>query len=105
MYVTLEEAKSFLDVQIADDDAVISLCVGAAEQTVANFLNAPLADFATKEDSSDVDSPTLPDAIKLGILMYTADAYEHRTVMSEQTLQENPLVTRVLHFYRRCLGV
>lgn len=105
MYVTLAEAKAFLDVQVSDDDALINMCVGMAEATVAHFLNAPLSDFATRENSGDLDIGELPDNIKFGILMYTADAYEHRTVMSEQTLQENPMATRVLHFERRCLGV
>lgn len=105
MYVTLEEAKDFLDIHVSDHDAKITMMVGAAEETVAKLLNAPLADFATHENSNDLDAPVLPDAIKLGILMYMADAFEHRTVMSETSLQENEMANRVLHFYRQHLGV
>lgn len=106
MYVTLEEAKAYLIVEVDDDDAVIATCVSAAEETVAKFLNAPLSSFASKENSNDLDSSTLPDPIKMGILMYTSDFYENRGVMvTGAIVSENEMATRVLHFWRRCLGV
>lgn len=106
MYVTLEEAKKYLRVEVDDDDALIVALIGAAEETVEKFLNAPLADFATKENSTDLDVSTLPDAIKLGIMMYANDFYENREVMVVGTsVAENEMATRVLHFWRRCLGV
>lgn len=106
MYVTLEEAKKFLRVEVDDDDALIAMLVGSAEETVAKFLGEPLACFADRENSTDLDAPVLPDVIKLGILMYTNDFYENREVMVVGTnVAENEMVTRVLHFHRRHLGV
>lgn len=45
MYVTLEEAKKHLVVEHDEDDAYIESLIAVAEDTVANFVNQPLADL------------------------------------------------------------
>lgn len=107
--VTLEEAKSFLNVYYAEKDAEIQLMIDAAERHVLNWLNRDDWTDLLETLDSPVDSPLgeglFPD-VKLGVLMYVADFWQNREVtITGTTVAENPRASAVLHLYRKQLGV
>lgn len=63
--ITLAEAKGFLRVVDATEDALVGLLLDAAEARVAAATGLTL-------------SPAGPAPLRLAVLMLTAHAYEHR---------------------------
>lgn len=111
MYVTLERAKSFLNVYYSEKDAEIELMIDAAERHVAEFLNRPLTDpeLTTEGDSPPPDSPgaieLLPN-IQMGILYYVADFWANREInVIGASVAKNDMAERILYPYRIDLGV
>lgn len=111
MYVTLIEAKDFLNVYFSEKDAQIQLMIDAAERHVAEFLNRPLTDpeLTTAGDSPPPDSPgaveLLPN-VKMGILYYVGDFWQNREITVTGTIvAKNDMAERILYPYRIELGV
>lgn len=65
--VTLEEAKAYLRVEYANDDALIAVLISAASDAVR--------DVATDWDGEG----DVPDRIKLAVLARVAVTYDERT--------------------------
>lgn len=107
--VTLEEAKSFINVYYTEKDVEIQLLIDAAETHVLNWLNRDDWDGLMDAADSPVDSPAseiLNPAIKLGVLIYVADFWQNREIsLTGTTIANNPMAERVLHLYRQQLGV
>ncbi|MBC7667738.1 head-tail connector protein [Caulobacter sp. DWR2-3-1b2] len=74
---TLAEAKGFLRVADATEDALVTLLIDAAEARVAAATGLVLA-------------PASPAPLRLAILTLVSHAYEHRAQSSE-TSAEPPL--------------
>jgi uncharacterized phage protein (predicted DNA packaging) len=81
--VTLEEAKAHLRVDTADDDALITMLIGAATDTVENWLSRPLMDGE-------------PDAIKVAIVQMVAHWYINTEAVSGETMTQLPLAYQEL---------
>lgn len=69
-YLTLEQCKKHLVVEHNEDDALIELYAGSAENSVANYLECSLSEL-------EVDG-VLPDAITSAMLMLLASHYNYR---------------------------
>lgn len=100
MIVSLEEAKQHVRADPdGDDDALIELYIGAAEDQIRNYLNSeiPGLEFSPTE---------VPAAIKAGALLIIGDLYENREAkIVGTTAIENSAVVNLLHPYRVDLGV
>lgn len=109
-YIQLLEAKGFLNVYFTEKDTEIQLMIDAAEAHVVEWLNRPLSELLVEgSDSPPPDSPGVaelkPD-VKLGILMYVNDFWQNREITVTGTIvANNPTADRILHLYRKRLGV
>lgn len=77
--VTLDEAKSYLRVDTADEDAVTGALLSAAERMCADV--ARLSDEKWRAVNSDEESEDLApvrETIKVAILYATGYLFEHR---------------------------
>lgn len=63
--LTLAEARAFLRVPDASEDAVLTILIDAAEARIASAASVTL-------------SPTSPAPLRLSVLTLVAHAYEHR---------------------------
>ncbi len=63
--LTLAEARAFLRVTDASEDAVLTILIDAAEARIASAASVTL-------------SPTSPAPLRLSVLTLVAHAYEHR---------------------------
>ena len=63
--LTLAEARAFLRVPDASEDAVLTILIDAAEARIASAASVTL-------------SPTSPAPLRLAVLTLVAHAYEHR---------------------------
>jgi len=88
MVVTLEEAKAQLRVDTADDDALITLLIGAAADMVGNWLSRDLTDSE-------------PDAIKAAVTMLVAHWYINTEAAMDRSITQLHLgVQEMLAPYR-----
>ena len=89
--VTITEAKLHLRVDQTAEDALLAIYISAAEDYITQYLN----------------QPSIPQtaAIKAAALLIIGDLYENREAGSEKDIKQNPAVDRLLHQYRRGIGV
>ena len=92
MILTLLEAKAHLYVTHDSDDLLITDCIEAAGDYVAQYIGQALPD-------------PLPASIKQAAKLLVGDYYENREAASEKALAKNPAAENILHFYRVGLGV
>jgi hypothetical protein len=69
-YVTLEQAKDHLRVDITDDDFYITDLISVAEAAVENEIGTTLL--------SNLESGVLPKPLYQAILLMVGNLYEHR---------------------------
>lgn len=103
---TLEAAKTHLRVDGSDEDALISLYLGAAELAASNFMNRAIyADAAAQGD--DMGGIVINDAISAAMLLLTGHLYAHREdVVVGVSVTDMPSGSRMLmQPYRIGLGV
>jgi hypothetical protein len=77
--ISLEEAKGYLRVDAADEDAMISTLLSAAERLCVDV--ARFTDDIWEEVNSNSDNPSLVfirESMKVAILYTLAYLYEHR---------------------------
>lgn len=77
--ISLDEAKEYLRVDAADEDAMISTLLSAAERLCVDV--ARFTDDIWEEVNSDSDNPSLVfirESMKVAILYTLAYLYEHR---------------------------
>lgn len=107
-YITLAEAKSFLNVYFDEKDAEIQGAIDAAEDIAAEFMGRPLSELELA-DSPPADSPAaaaLRPGVKVEILRLVSEFWQNREVNVIGTIiAPNPLHYQNLHFFRRGLGV
>ena len=85
---TLAEAKGFLRVADASEDALVGLLIDAAETRVAATTGVTL-------------TPASPAPLRLAVLVLVAHAYEHRAPMQDGGAEPPPgLVESWLAPYR-----
>jgi uncharacterized phage protein (predicted DNA packaging) len=89
--VTLTEIKSHLRIDQSAEDALLNIYLDAAEDYISVFLNEP-------------NFPQAP-SIKAACLLIIGDLYENREGAGEKEIKENPAVHRLLHPYRKELGI
>lgn len=89
--VTLTEVKNHLRIDQSAEDALLSSYIEAAEDWISCYLNEP--------------SVPQTAAIKAACLLVVGDLYENREGAGEKEIKENPAVARLLHFYRKDLGI
>lgn len=103
MILTLAEAKAHLYVIHGADDLLITDCILAAGDYVAQYLGraVPWLD--------DADPPVevaVPGSIKHAAKLLVGDYYENRSALVVGTIvSKNPAAENLLHFYRVGLGV
>lgn len=107
--VTLEEAKSFLNVYFDEKDLEIQLFIDAAERHVLNWLNRSdwtgLVEQLNSPVVTESDEVLFPN-IKVGILMYVNDFWQNREIaVIGSSVAENRRASEMLYLYRRELGV
>lgn len=93
MIVDLARAKEHLRITGTDEDALLEIYVGAAEDWIKNYLD---------------DDGNIPDefAIKAAALLILSGLYEHREAqVAGVEIKENPAVERLLFPFRKKLGV
>lgn len=96
--VTLTEVKLHLRITEDDEDALLTIFMGAADDYMRKFLNRSIP--------GENDSPTIiPSAIKAAALLFIGDLYENREGSSEKVLVANPAVDRLLYPYREEIGI
>ena len=79
MIVTLEEAKTYLRVDSADEDAIIGVFLSAAERMCADV--ARLTDekwAAVNSDEEDEELTPIRETMKVAILYALGYLFEHR---------------------------
>lgn len=99
-WLTLPEVKAHLRVRHDAEDDVITGMAQAAEDYVSQYLNRPVP--WSDEDGKPVD---VPASVRSAALLVVADLYQNRSATTSETINENPAVENLLHFYRVGLGV
>ena len=75
--ITLEEAKSYLDViHDADDDKIQMLLEGAHDEALQFMDRTSFGDLCDCDSSSSSSESTIPDSVKLGVLILLQAAYQ-----------------------------
>lgn len=99
-WLTLPEVKAHLRVLHDAEDDVITGMAQAAEDYVSQYLNRPVP--WTDDDEKPVE---VPASVRNAALLVVADLYQNRGATTSETINENPAVENLLHFYRVGLGV
>lgn len=84
--IDLTRAKLFLRVDHADEDALITALIEAAEATVQNYLN--------------LDELPEAEPVTAAVLMLVGALFETRESVTDKPLSESVLFTRLLSPYR-----
>jgi len=85
----------------ADTNTDLQLLLDAAVDHASQILNRPIP--WKDAQGNDVD---VPASVVQAILLLIGDFYENReAVITGTIVAENPTVMRLLHFYRKGLGV
>lgn len=98
MQITLEEIKNYLKVEHNEDDALIDSMILAAVKHCEAFLGRPLSE----QNMTQEEMWTVPETVKLAVLMLVAHWYENRGVVLNKTTGEIAYsVSALLWPYRR----
>jgi hypothetical protein len=92
-YLTLEQCKKHVYVEHNEDDALIELYAGAAEDGVANYLECSLSEL-------EVDG-VLPGAITSAMLLFFGTLYANREGFSTMASQPSASIIALLKPYKR----
>lgn len=98
--VTLSECKAVLRFDHSDDDARLSLLIGAASTSILRFLNSTGEEF---QDTAGIMQPTLvPDDIKAACIRYVGWLDRNADTVGEQERSDwlPPVVESILHSRR-----
>ena len=77
--VTLEEAKSYLRVDTADEDAMIGILISAAERLCADVARLSEEKWeAVSSDTEDASLLPIRETMKVAILYALGYLFEHR---------------------------
>lgn len=97
-YIDPDEVKTHLRVLHTRDDSYIQLLTKAAFESVENFIDRPLSEFA---DSSG----EIPSSLKAAALLIVGDMYSNRSdVVVGTIVAVNPTTERLMLPYRK-MGV
>lgn len=99
-WLNLPEVKAHLRVLHDAEDDVITGMARAAEDYVSQYLDRPVP--WTDDDGEPVE---IPASVRSAALLVVADLYRNRSATTNETINENPAVENLLHFYRVGLGV
>lgn len=88
--VTLDDAKMYLRVIHAEEDAAIQDMIDAATEAAADYLNLTTAELRT----------AMPAPVKAAILLQVADLYENRERQGNEAYYQNRTYERLLNPYR-----
>lgn len=105
--LTLDQARAHCRADGADEDALIGLYMGAAEQHAQDFLNRAIYDDKAALDIAD--DPTgvvVTDAIRAAALLIVGHLYAHREEVVTGTIATRmPLgAVSLLRPYRKVMG-
>tara|TARA_R110000765_G_scaffold213592_3_gene318643 strand:+ start:82 stop:426 length:345 start_codon:yes stop_codon:yes gene_type:complete len=110
MLIELEDIKRHLRLDPAPDsetDPELESMLDAAVDHASQLIGRPIP-WEVAEGSSSSSDPDFifPPSVRAAILLIIGDLYENREgQVAGVTLDENPAVIRMLHFYRVGLGV
>jgi len=77
--ITLEEAKGYLRVDTADEDAMIDILLSAAERLCADVARLKLEQWeAVNSDTEDASLTPIRETMKVAILYALGYLFEHR---------------------------
>lgn len=94
MYVTLEDIKRHLNVDFDDDDELITSMMEAAEVSIEQSINTPLADISVEG--------VLPKDLIHAIRIMTAVFYEYREGFTHGKIMQVPFtLSHLLTPYRK----
>lgn len=94
MYVTLEDIKRHLNVDFNDDDTLITSMMEAAEVSIEQSINTPLADIA--------EEGVLPKDLVHAIRIMTSVFYEYREGFTHGKIMQVPFtLAHLLTPYRK----
>ena len=103
--ITLETAKLHLKVDTTDDDTMIAIYLGAAEQAAMDYCNRTIYEGGGGM-GSDLDGVVINDAIKAAILLNLGHLYVNREGVDTVQKQELPLgIQSLLQPYRIGIGM
>lgn len=88
--VTLDDAKMYLRVIHAEEDAAIQDMIDAATEAAADYLNLTAAELTA----------AMPAPVKAAILLQVADLYENRERQGKEAYYQNRTYERLLNPYR-----
>lgn len=93
-YVTLQEVKHHLRVEVSEDDTYLEHLIDVAETAIANELGKPLEYFQ--------DGDTLPKPLLQAIMIQCGDLYNNRESVAFATPSEVPrTLTYLLQPYKK----
>lgn len=94
------------------EDALIGQYAAAAQTNIEDYLDGVIpgsSDDVGDPDADPVVEPLadeVPSPIIQALLLMVADMYENRSaVITGTTVAENPTLVRLLHCYRRGIGI
>ena len=77
--ITLEEAKGYLRVDTADEDAMIGILLSASERLCADVARLTDDEWeAVNSDSEDASLLPIRETVKVAILYAVGSLFEHR---------------------------
>lgn len=110
MLIELQDIKRHLRLDPLPDsetDPELESMLDAAVDHASQLIGRPIP-WEAAEGSASSSEPELvfPPSVRAAILLIIGDLYENREgQVAGMTLEENPAVIRMLHFYRVGLGV
>lgn len=107
MILTLDQTKRHLRIDDTTDDAIVTLYMGAAEQSAVDFLNrAVYIDQAAMDAAADADGVVATDAIRAALLLIVGKLYAFREDVAKSPVMELPNgAVALLMPYRVGMGI
>lgn len=90
MYLTIEELKKHLNVDHSEDDAYIKELIEVAEDSVSEYLQAPLSEFCESHADGKCPHEVLKPSIRHAIRLLVGTWYANRESVTFGNAQSLP---------------
>ena len=104
-YLTIDDAKEYLNVTHDEDDSKIAMLLAAAEDEALQIMDREQFGFEVGADAIEIElesEPVMPDSVRLGVLILLDAAYQATPAGAEQLRR---VAETKLRAYRANLGV